>query len=83
MFQPATEIFYVKQAEETGPKDKDYTGLEILYWGKNADKVYKNRCKKDIFVYSYKTLFCYIHICVLLNVLLKLLEVEVKALPIH
>jgi hypothetical protein len=64
MFQPATEIFYVKQAEKTGPKDKDYTGLEILYWGKNADKIYKNRCKKNILVYSYKTLFCYVHISV-------------------
>ena len=83
MPQSATKIWYVKQTEKTGSKDKDKTGLEIIYRGENTDEIYKKCCKKDIFVYSYKTLFGYIHIPALLSVLLKLIEVEGEELPTH
>jgi len=83
MPQPATKIRCVKKAVKTGSKDKDKTGLEIIYRGENTDEIYKKCCKKDIFVYSYKTFFGYIHILALLSVLLKLLEVEGEELPTH
>jgi hypothetical protein len=75
MFKPAAEILYMKQAEESSSEDKDETGLEVFYWSKNTNKIYSQCRKKEIFIYSNKTFFGYIHLFVLLNVPLKLPEV--------
>jgi len=76
-------VLHASAGNKNGSKDKDKTGLEIIYRGENTDEIYKKCCKKDIFVYSYKTLFGYIHIPALLSALLKLLEVEGEELPTH